>query len=194
MEAYAKENQWKWMENPVYETFSTPYLSYSDVLFLKDVEILVDAFYNSGIFSHTMNYIKRNLGFWNFFSELAKIGREAGAFEAARRETYWFEFLADKFSNSKLNSQILYDLLRYDFVLRGKQGGFPGWYKHNYNKNRHRELLEEQGGVTNARLDFAYSEYEVFDCNVDCEFPEAKIQTYEKLIKYSPKGISKLPD
>ncbi len=30
MEAYAKKNGWQWMQNPVYETFSTPYMTYQD--------------------------------------------------------------------------------------------------------------------------------------------------------------------
>ena len=31
MEKYAKENGWKWMKNPVYETFSTPYMPYEHI-------------------------------------------------------------------------------------------------------------------------------------------------------------------
>ncbi|WP_287404706.1 radical SAM protein, partial [Treponema sp.] len=38
MEKYASENGWKWMESPVYETFSTPHLSFGDIAFLKDME------------------------------------------------------------------------------------------------------------------------------------------------------------
>ena len=78
----------------------------------------------------------------------------------------------------------LYDLLRYDFILRGKQGNYPEWYNHFYNKDRHRELLEENGGVTNARLDFAYSEYEVFGWDVAADEPEKVKGRFEKIILY----------
>ena len=198
MESYAKENGWQWMENPVYETFSTPYLPYKDVLFLKDVEILADAYWNSGVFAHTMKYIGRTLGFWNFFKLMTELGQQQGVFDAARRETFWFELLAgniDSLCNCKpttgdmLNPGILYDLLRYDFLLRGKQGNWPVWYKHIYDKNRHRQLLEDSGSLKNPRLDFGHSEYEVFSCDVDSLEPEKTVvkntsEKYEKLIKY----------
>ena len=188
MEQYAKQNGWQWMENPVYETFSTPYMSYKDMLFLKDLEILTDAFWNKELFSHTMKYIGRTLGFWNFFKLITELGEQQGVFEAARRETFWFEFLSTNINQlPELNSEILYDLLRYDFVLRGKQGNWPSWYKHNYNKERHRTLLEEVGALTNARLDFGHSEYEVFSCNVDDEYPEKNTGNYEKLVRYNLK-------
>ena len=188
MEQYAKQNGWQWMENPVYETFSTPYMSYKDMLFLKDLEVLTDAFWNKELFSHTMKYIGRTLGFWNFFKLMTELGEQQSVFEAARRETFWFEFLSTNINQlPELNSEILYDLLRYDFVLRGKQGNWPSWYKHNYDKERHRTLLEEAGALTNARLDFGHSEYEVFSCNVDDEYPEKNTGNYEKLVRYNLK-------
>lgn len=180
MEKYASENNWKWMENPVYETFSTPYLSYEDMLFLKDIEVVLDAYWNSGVFTNTMDYIGRHCGFWKFFCQMVEFGRMKGTFDAPRRETYWFELLAARLEWGTVEGE----LLRYDFVLRGKQGNYPAWYEHRYNKERHRTLLEENGGITNARLDFAHSEYEVFNFDVEKKCPEDYPGTFEKLIKY----------
>lgn len=178
MEQYAKENGWQWMENPAYETFSTPYLSYEDILLLKDVEVLVDAYYNSGVFKTSMKYIARTYGNWNFFVNLAKKARSKDYFDAPRREQYWFQVLKEEFSEDK----ILYDLLRYDFVKRGKQGNFPDWYQHNYDKNKHRQMLEEAGALSNPRLDFAYSEYEVFNCDPRIEQPEKSFGTKTEIL------------
>ena len=189
MELYASSNGWKWMENPVYETFSTPYMSYKDMMFLKDIEVMVDAYWNSGVFSYLMNYILRTRRNWDFFMFFTLWAEDKGVFSDARRETYWFnlfyEYLNDKNPKDK---ELLYDLLRYDFIIRGKQGNFPQWYKHNYDKDKHRALLEENGGVQNPRLDFAYSEYEEFNYKVDSELPENEKGMYPLLIKYKPKG------
>lgn len=185
MEIYAKQNGWKWMENPMYETFSTPYMSYDDILFLKDIEVLVDAYYNSGIFPTVMNYIERNYGYWNFFSQMVKAARKTEVFAAARRESYWFEFLA---ANKDLfGGELLYELLRYDFIRTGKKGGYPEWYVHNYNKDEHRQFLENNGGVTNARLDFAYSDFEVFKINPESPEPEKTSGEFKILFKYPRK-------
>lgn len=196
METFAKENGWQWMKNPVYETFSTPYLSYEDTIFLKDVEVLLDAYWNSGVFVHSINYIFRMMNPWKFFESMVLFARNKDVFSAARRETFWFELLNDWLNSKEVEnvllltkkfSEVLYELLRYDFVLRGKQGGYPLWYEHHYDKEKHRELLEKNGGVKNARLDFAFSEYEVFSYDVDSVEPEKSKGKYEKLIFYKRK-------
>ena len=169
MEQFAIANQWKWMDNPPYETFSTPYMSYEDMMFLKDIEVLLDAYWNSESFEKTMNYIGKTFGFWNFFSKLAKYAKCEGVFDVPRRESFWFEFLANVVMNTQFSeseeAKIIYELLRFDFICSGKKGGFPNWYKHNYDKDSHRNALEQNGGVTNARLDFAYSDYDEFCVN-----------------------------
>lgn len=166
MERYCTENGWKWMENPPYEILSTPYMPYEDIQFLKDVEILVDAYWNSGVFSATMKYIGNIFGFWNFFSKLAKAAKVRSVFDAPRRNSFWFEFLAGFVEDADdAKSKIVYELLRFDFIGSGKKGCFPEWYKHYYSKDAHREALEKNGGIANARLDFAYSDYDVFKVN-----------------------------
>lgn len=195
MEDFAKANGWKWMENPVYETFSTPYISYADMLFLKDLEVMVDAYYNSGTFPTVMNFVERKLGYWEFFCRMVRLGRNGGVFEAARRETFWFQFLAENVGvieaedgcDADSMAHVLYDLLRYDFIRTGKKGGFPEWYVHNYNKDEHRQFLEQNGGVTNARLDFAYSDFEVFKFNPEAAEPENEEGEYKRLFKYKRK-------
>lgn len=201
MEKYAKENGWKWMESPAYETFSTPYLSFEDIAFLKDMEIVTDAYWNKGSFESTMNYVFRRVSPWKFFCALLEYGRSVGAFEQARREAYWFELLNDFMMKENrvvfgeanildreeaigLDKNLIYDLLRYDFVRAGKKGNFPTWYKHNYDKDKHRKLLEENGLLVNSRIGFAVTEYEEFEYNVLAEKPEMEKGYTEVLIRY----------
>lgn len=174
MEEYARANGWKWMENPAYETFSTPYLSYSDINFLKDVETAVDVYYNSGHFNTIMNYVLGIISPWQFFCRIVEIGRSQKVFENLRREQFWFEFMAKSLEllDGGLSKEIMYELLRYDFVKQGKKGNFPGWYIHNYSKEEHRNMLMKNGGITNARLDYANSEYEEFRLNPCDENPQ----------------------
>mgnify|MGYP002514067740 CR=1 FL=1 len=57
METFAKENDYQFSATPPYEVLSTPYISYFDLQFLKDVEEVLDIFYNSNNFEFTFNYI-----------------------------------------------------------------------------------------------------------------------------------------
>ena len=189
MEKYASENGWKWMESPVYETFSTPHLSFGDIAFLKDMETVTDAYWNKGSFSYTMNYIFSQTSPWAFLFSLVEYARSKDAFVQARKESYWFELMNDfleseksDFTGSALDKKLIYDLLRYDFVRSGKKGNFPHWYTHKYSKDKHRKLLDESGMLENSRIAFSISEYEEFDYDVLSENP--KKQHTELLIKY----------
>lgn len=192
MEEYAKANGWKWMENPAYETFSTPYLSYADINYLKDIETVVDAFYNSGHFATVMKYVLDKISPWQFFCNVVDYGRELKIFDNLHNQQYWFEFFAGMADNQKfdklegLSPFVVYELLRYDFVRQGKKGNFPKWYVHYYSKDEHRRMLMEDGGITNARLDYANSEYEVFRLDPTAEelelLPDG--QEFKMLIRY----------
>ncbi|MCR5189229.1 MAG: DUF4080 domain-containing protein [Treponema sp.] len=191
MEKYARENGWKWMETPVYETFSTPYMSFSDIAFLKDMEILTDAYWNKGTFDCTMSYIFRKTSPWGFLCALLEYGRSLGAFLQARKESCWFELVYNYIQpknnsgvNEALDRALIYDLLRYDFVRAGKKGNFPTWYKHNYDKDKHRKLLDQAGLLGNSRIGFSITEYEEFDYDVEAERPEEGKGHFEVLIRY----------
>ncbi|MCR5761811.1 MAG: DUF4080 domain-containing protein [Treponema sp.] len=190
MEKYASENGWKWMDSPVYETFSTPYMTFSDIAFLKDIEILTDAYWNKGTFSYTTKYIFRKTSPWNFFCGILEYARTINAFSQARKEAYWYQLLYDFTKDEResidktLDRNLIYDLLRYDFVRAGKKGNFPSWYKHNYDKDKHRKLLDENGMLENSRIGFSISEFEEFDYDVLAEKPEEKKEHTELLIKY----------
>lgn len=168
MESYSEKNGWVWMEHPPYETLSTPYLSYKDIIFLKDVEKLLDAYWNSGSFITVMEYIFSKTSPWNFFYKLVCISRAKEVFIQPRKEQFWFELLAQILFDkefSEINSETATELLRFDFIKSGKKGGFPLWYEHRYNKDNHRLALEQNGGIDNSRIGFAHSDYEEFNIN-----------------------------
>lgn len=203
MQKFASENNYKWQTNAVYEVFSTPFMSFEDMMFLKDIEILVDEIWNKHIFDNTSKYIFNTMSPFAFFKDLCLFARQKGSFTQARKDIYWFELLNEYFEylkNDKLqfgniselksktvesfNYLLLSNLLRYDFVLTGKKGGFPSWYDHRYDKERHRELLEEKGLLHSTRLAFALTEYEVFDFDVSKDVPLENKKRTELLIEY----------
>ncbi len=197
MEDYARSHGWKWMDSPVYETFSTPYLSFSDMAFLKDMEILTDAFWNKGIFLFTMNYIFRKTSPWEILCNLHEYAAGVKTFSQARKDAYWYQLFYD-FINEKLDSlaennsdglkmldkNLINDLLRYDFIRSGKKGNFPAWYERRYDKEMHRQLLEKDEDLKDSRTGFSVTDYEEFDYDVRAEVPEEKRNPVKILIKY----------
>jgi len=53
----ASEPGWKWMKTPPYEVLETPYLRYEEILFLKDLETCLDAYWNDHHFDTVMKYL-----------------------------------------------------------------------------------------------------------------------------------------
>ena len=170
MKEFAEKNGFKFLKTAPYEVLSTPFLSFEEICFLKDLEVLLDVFYNSGNFKKSSIYAGRVYGFWKFFCEAVEMARIKNVFDSQRNLSFWFEFFAD-FAEFKKDS-VLIELLRFDFVKSGKKGSFPSWYSHHYDKELHKKALDEHDGITNCRLNFAYSEYEEFSVNPLDSFPE----------------------
>lgn len=173
MEDYAKKhNGYNWLEIPPYEVLSSPEMSYDDLQYLKQIEKLLDVYYNSGSFSKLMNYIIDNSGnAFNFFSLLLKFLTEEKLIDDAHKMQNYFEyfynFIFSDLCPKNLDKIILEELLRFDFVCLGKCSGFPKWYIHNYNKDLHHQALCEKTEMRSTRLEYAYSEYEEFKIDID---------------------------
>lgn len=192
MEKYAREHEWKWMSSAPYEVLSTPYLPYTDLLFLKDIEVLLDIFYNSGSFDTLAGYIGRNGDWWVFFSSFLIWSRKNGFLEMPHTEDCWFEY-ADRYFEKESNYRIFHELLRFDFLKNGKKGRFPVWCERNYDKEAHRSALLRYTGfgeniTASPRLAYAYSEYDMFGINpLDPEHTEAG-RRYQVLFLYPKRG------
>jgi len=168
MESYCKENGWKWMSDAPYEVLSTPYLSYEDISFLKDIEILLDAYWNSHDFETTIHYIQRHMELWKFFSTLVCYGRKQNIFSVLHKPLFWYELFnnfAEELSKSGISSSVLHELVRFDFISGGKKGNFPSWCGHKYSKDAHRKALEAHTDFHSTRTAYSSSEYDVFAVN-----------------------------
>lgn len=181
MENFALKNGWQWMKNPPYEVLSTPYMNYGEILFLKDLEVLLDAFWNSGLFSATMKYVFRNKGRWTFFKEITEKARADGTLDSARKMTFWFDYLAEHFCQDA----IALELLKFDFLKMGKTSRFPQWLNHAYDKDSHLAAMNKNEGLFDNRIEFAFSEYDEFSVDPTSTIPEKTKGTYKVLFVYA---------
>lgn len=177
METFAKENDYQFSATPPYEVLSTPYISYFDLQFLKDVEEVLDIFYNSNNFEFTFNYIfylqdKFDFSIFEILSSIVNYFREINIFETPQKTNIFYEkFLEFICSNFFLkyekffDKEILSELVKFDFVISQKTSNFPNWYNRNYNKENHKEALIKFCNFESTRLAYSHSEYEEFKIN-----------------------------
>jgi radical SAM superfamily enzyme YgiQ (UPF0313 family) len=114
----AEKYNYKYSMLPPYEVFETPWLSYDELLKLKDMETVVDALYNSGRFIESLKYMvaKFNSSFDFFFefSQQLKSYYPEG-YGIPSRELY---NIILKFAREKLGAReytVFSELLKFDF-------------------------------------------------------------------------------
>ena len=177
MESFAKENDYQFSATPPYEVLSTPYVSYFDLQFLKDVEEVLDIFYNSNNFEFTFNYIfslqeKFDFSIFEILSSIVNYFREINIFETPQKTNVFFKLFLD-FVNSNhfekyqniFDKELLQNLVKFDFIISEKTSNFPTWYNRNYDKENHKEALIKFCNFESTRLAYSHSEYDEFDFN-----------------------------
>jgi radical SAM superfamily enzyme YgiQ (UPF0313 family) len=161
MERIAYETKgYVWSSHPPYEVYASSVLSFKELLIIKDVEHLVDTWYNSGLMRHTVFFLAKNdpeVSPFPLFRSLANFVRiyyQDADLYLPRRTADSFacmaSFLGSLAKDKKTLASAGLEYLRYDFLLQGKPGAFPGWYERRYSKEVHDRALEQNGFLGNA--------------------------------------------
>lgn len=118
-------------EQPPYEVLYTKWLSYEDVICLKKIEEMVELYYNSGQFGHTLEYLVRAFPSpFAMFEELAEYYEEKGYFTNSPSRAYRYEVLLHFTSERDAGKEEIYrELLTYDLYLREKMKSRPDFCK-----------------------------------------------------------------
>ncbi|MCM1046089.1 MAG: B12-binding domain-containing radical SAM protein [Candidatus Gastranaerophilales bacterium] len=109
-----------YLEEPPYEVLYTSWLSYGEMLRLKEIEEMVELYYNSGQFTHTLPVLEMVFaGPFAMFEALAKFYREKGYFFNSPARAYRYQVLLEFALRYDGEREPLYkELLTYDMYLR----------------------------------------------------------------------------
>ncbi len=108
------------LEHPPYEVLSTRWLSYEDILRLKGVEEMVELYYNSCQFTHTLPVLETAFESpFAMFEALAGFYNEKGYFVNSPARAYRYRVLLEFAGRYDGEREALYrELLVYDMYLR----------------------------------------------------------------------------
>ena len=121
MASHVQEYELKYRSVPPYEVLSTKWLSYQDVIRLKEMEEMVEVHYNSGQFSYTLRLLEKEFSHpSSMFLALADYYEKNGLFGFSHNRLARYEilynFLKEKFAEEELPK--FRDALMYDLYLR----------------------------------------------------------------------------
>lgn len=114
---------------PPYEVLSTNWLSFGEVLKLKRIEEMVELYYNSNQFVHTLPVLEREFASpFAMFEELAAYYGEKGYFINSPARGYRYQVLLD-FVQDRVRGQaeLFSELLTFDFYLRENAKSRPAF-------------------------------------------------------------------
>ena len=120
MHEHAQEYGIRYLEQPPYEVLYTNWISYGELRRLKRIEEMVELYYNSGQFTHTLPFLEKTFpGAFAMYEALADFYQEQGYFTNSPARSYRYQILltfAGQYDPE--NSEIYRELLTYDMYLR----------------------------------------------------------------------------
>ena len=120
MHEHAKEYGIRYLELPPYEVLYTNWISYGEIRRLKRIEEMVELYYNSGQFTHTLPVLEKAFsGPFAMYEALTDYYQEQGYFTNSPARAYRYQILLE-FAAMKdpANREIYRELLTYDMYLR----------------------------------------------------------------------------
>lgn len=111
----------QYSDEPPYEVLSTKWLPYEKLRILKQVEEMVEIYYNSNQFTHTMPVLESIFpNAYTLYRELAEFYQEKGYSLMTPARVYRYQILLDFAMNTALseNSEMLRQVLTFDLYLR----------------------------------------------------------------------------
>ena len=116
-----------YMDKPPYEVLYTRWLSYEDVMRLKRIEEMVEMYYNSNQFVHTICLLEKAFTSpFSMYEALADFFEEKGYFLLNPARSYRYQVLLDfACSVDGANEETYRELLTFDLYLREKAKSRP---------------------------------------------------------------------
>ena len=127
MQEKAEEYGIVYHSDPVYEVFYTNWISYQKILELKQIEDMVEVYYNSGQFPNTIRHLEKEFcDPFTMYQQLAAFYGQQGWWGQSHSRMQRFEMLRE-FIHSVSENRIYDELLLLDLYLRENSKSRPKW-------------------------------------------------------------------
>lgn len=132
--SYLKEkykSSYIFKQSPPYEVLENDWLDFNDIINLKDIETILDFYFNDKLFDYSIEYILSELyeSDFEFFNDMSDYYNEKDYFSKSLsvddKFIYLHEFLSDKFNIDNEKKHIISDLMALDYYLKSKKA--PNW-------------------------------------------------------------------
>ncbi|WAW15178.1 B12-binding domain-containing radical SAM protein [Peptostreptococcus equinus] len=154
------EFDYVYKDYPPYEILSNKFMTYEQILELKDIEEILEIYYNSRNFSLSIEYLLERYydSPFKFFREMASYFNENGYFDLANAKNKLYEILLDfakervfKSKNKLIENDIFNEVVKFDYISIGKVTSLPVFLNridvNDYKNKGHKFLQIEENQV-----------------------------------------------
>ena len=141
---------YKYLDKPPYEVLESNYINYGDIIKLKEIEDLVDKYYNEGYFKHSIEFIIKNFFStpFDFYEDFSTYWEENQLSKLSHSRNGLYQILLDYYLSRKLNyDDDFKEILKFDYIFNNKKLTLPnGIYRspNNLNQNELHDLLKDE--------------------------------------------------
>lgn len=127
----ADKHEYRYKDYPPYEILYNKYISYNEITKLKDIEEIIEKYYNSKNFVLSMRYIIHNYykeSPFKFFEAFATYFDKNGYFDASQGKNQLYKILLDFYIDEvNINIDLFKEILKYDYISLGKTSNIPNF-------------------------------------------------------------------
>lgn len=185
---------YKYFSKPPYEVFSNEFISFAEMVKLKNLEKVLDFYYNSEKFPESVQWIIENHyeSAFSFYEDVAEYFDKRGYLKVSHKESTLFTLLYEFYLDKGLKDrEVFVEYLKYDYLMLGKTGFYPEWFKSEKDGELYDELIRERNyksireGHKNSELErFSYNIFtkEFEDIYVFFDYRDRSSEVIKKLV------------
>lgn len=169
-----EQYSYKYFSKPPYEVFSNEFINFSEIVKLKNIEKVLDFYYNSEKFPNSVQWIidTHYDSAFSFYEDIADYFDKKGYLKVSHKESTLFTLLYDFYRDKEFSMlEIFIEYLKYDYLMIGKPGFYPKWFQSKKDGELYDEIIRE-GNYKSIREGHKNSELEKFTYNIFKKIPE----------------------
>ncbi|NLN14610.1 MAG: DUF4080 domain-containing protein [Tissierellia bacterium] len=122
---------YKYIDEPPYQVLESKYISYGDLLKLKDIEDLVEKYYNEGYFENALNYLIKEYynSPFDFYEDFSSYWVSKAYHKIFHSRDKLYKILLEFVNYKEFKDEFFVEVLKFDYLLNNKNP------KLNFNKD-----------------------------------------------------------
>ena len=138
------EFNYEYMHTPPYEIIKNSKMSFDDLIRLKNVEKILDYYYNSGDFSYSLNYILDCYeNTFDFYENMANFFVEKKLMDIAHKKDKLYDYFYDFVKVNHMEKLDVYaEYLKFDYLKKEKKSSYPHWLVSEKDKDKLYEIVK----------------------------------------------------